>query len=311
MKSVGQILREAREAKGLTVAQAVEGTRSKSQIIKALEEDDFSRFPAPIYTRGFIKIYAEYLGLNAPELISLYQAGHAEADKKQRAPSVLKPGPSHPGTPAAAAPELDLSPPPAPPASAPPAPSQPVLPLMPPEAPPAVSSPKQEPPELELPFDRAPRPAPPAAVVEPPRVAPVLPEAPKQPVSAPLSPAAPEAPAPEAFPMRRKMVPAKPAPRKGVSDEFSLEVREGGVTGAARDRAASLISSAARLPWNRILPRVAGVLGALLLVWLLFNVVHGIVARREARTAAPVVRTPPTPRVLPEPPPLYFPEKAK
>ncbi len=318
MKSVGQILREAREAKGLTVAQAAEGTRSKSQTILALEQDDFSKFPAPIYTRGFIKLYAEFLGLDAPGLISLFQARNADADKLYRPASVLKPGAAHPPPPpAAVTPELDLPPP------------APVIPA--PAAPPAAAPPpKIEAPEPELPFDR---PAPqPVTPVEPPKLAPRLPEAPKQPVSPPTpAPAATPAPTPAPAPApvstpapaptaassapRRKASAVKPAPKAGSSDEFALDVRESVTSQTARDRAASIFAlaraSAVSLPWPRILPRAGAVVGILLLAWLLLTVSRGCVVRRAARTAPPAEATVTPPRGLPEPPPLYFPEKLK
>jgi hypothetical protein len=318
MKTVGQILREAREDKGLTVAQAVEGTRSKSQVILALEQDDFSRFPAPIYTRGFIKLYAEFLGLDASELISLYQARNAEADKLYRPASVLRPGSSHPppAPPPDMTPELDL-PPPAPPAD---------------QAPPTVEAPPPKPVtrELELPFDRPappPKPAPPPPPkpvppppstlhplppaerpkAPPPKLPAVLPEAPKTPI---LSAAEPP---PEPVIPRRKVHAPKPAPKSEGADEFSLEVREGIGSKTARERAASIFElakvSAVGLPWGKILPRAAVVIGALLMAWLLLSVIRGCVNRHHAvavkiEESAPPYNVPP----VPEPPPLYLPD---
>jgi transcriptional regulator with XRE-family HTH domain len=318
MKTVGQILREARERKGLTVAQAVEGTRSKSQVIQQLEQDDFSRFPAPIYTRGFIKLYAEFLGLDASELISLYQARNAEADKLVRPASVLRPGSSHPAPPSPppeTMSELDLPPPP-------PLPmaeekkakqEQPA----PPPARPAGGS------ELELPFDKpaphpAPKPAPPPPVkppprpeppkVQPPKLAPVLPEAPRTPVP----PAATPPPEPPPSPRRKAAVP-KPAPASGGPDEFSLEVREAPSSTTARERAASIFElakvSAVRLPWGKILTRAGVLIGALLVMWLLLSAIRGCVNRHHIAVAkveesAGPYNLPP----VPEPRPLYLPE---
>jgi hypothetical protein len=110
-------------------------------------------------------------------------------------------------------------------------------------------------------------------------------------------------------------VAVKPLPRNGTADEFSLEVRNEGVSSTAKERAASLFrlarASAVRLPWTRIAPRVAAAAGVLVLVWLLLMLVRGCAERRAARTAAPAPAPVPTPRVLPEPPPLYIPETMK
>lgn len=316
MKTVGQILREAREAKGLTIAQAVEGTRSKSQVIQALERDDFSRFPAPIYTRGFIKLYAEFLGLDASEIISLYQARNADTDKLHRPSSVLKPGASHVAAPTPAAQtevELPLPPPEPPPAAAAPA------------APPPPEPARPSIPEPELPFDRpaspvsAPEPvAVPAA--EPPKIVPRLPEAPKVAVT-PEPPKAAEAPPPAAaseyeapvVTPRRKATLPKQAPRSRTADEFALEVRDEDKSETARERAASIFAlarvSAGRLPWVKIATRGGLIVGSLLLAWVLLTVIRGCVNRRHAATLKPVAAAPYNLPPAPEPPPLYLPEK--
>jgi transcriptional regulator with XRE-family HTH domain len=67
--SLGETLRLAREEKGQTVSQVAEATRMMVQIVEDLEREDFRRIAAPIYGRGFIKLYAEHLGLDAEPLI--------------------------------------------------------------------------------------------------------------------------------------------------------------------------------------------------------------------------------------------------
>ena len=49
MATLGQILKEAREKKGVTASQAAAATRMKIQTVEALERDDFSRIAAPTY----------------------------------------------------------------------------------------------------------------------------------------------------------------------------------------------------------------------------------------------------------------------
>ena len=79
MATLGQILKEAREKKNVTASQAAAATRMKIQTVEALERDDFSRMAAPMYAKGFIKLYAEYLGLDAAPLIREYD-GPARAE---------------------------------------------------------------------------------------------------------------------------------------------------------------------------------------------------------------------------------------
>ena len=72
MSSLGTKLRAAREAKGLTASQAGEATHIKVQVIEQLERDDFKKIAAPIYGKGFIKLYAQFLGLDPAPLIHEY-----------------------------------------------------------------------------------------------------------------------------------------------------------------------------------------------------------------------------------------------
>ena len=65
----GKSLREAREAKGYTVAQIAESTHMLVSIVEGLEKEDFSRIAAPIYGRGFVKLYCEAVGLEAKPFV--------------------------------------------------------------------------------------------------------------------------------------------------------------------------------------------------------------------------------------------------
>ena len=65
----GKSLREAREAKGYTVTQIAEMTHMLPSIVEGLEKEDFSRIAAPIYGRGFVKLYCEAVGLEAKPFV--------------------------------------------------------------------------------------------------------------------------------------------------------------------------------------------------------------------------------------------------
>lgn len=69
MPTVGQQLRQAREAQNLTVHQAAEATKIRSDHIRALEDGDFSVFSAPVYIRGSIRTYARLLKLESVPLV--------------------------------------------------------------------------------------------------------------------------------------------------------------------------------------------------------------------------------------------------
>ena len=59
----GNSLRTARETKGYTASQLAEMTHIKASVIEGLENEDFSMIAAPIYGRGFVKLYCEAVGL--------------------------------------------------------------------------------------------------------------------------------------------------------------------------------------------------------------------------------------------------------
>ena len=63
MMEFGKSLRNAREAKGYTIAQIAETTHMLSSIVEGLENEDFSRIAAPIYGRSFVRLYCEAVGL--------------------------------------------------------------------------------------------------------------------------------------------------------------------------------------------------------------------------------------------------------
>ncbi len=72
--ALGEQLRNARLARKETVSQVASATRILVQQIEAIEREDFSRFPAVIYGKGFIRLYAEHVGLDPKPLIAEYLA---------------------------------------------------------------------------------------------------------------------------------------------------------------------------------------------------------------------------------------------
>ncbi|WP_319584684.1 helix-turn-helix domain-containing protein [uncultured Pseudodesulfovibrio sp.] len=67
-QELGEILKNEREAKGLTIKAVMEATKISRVILLALENGDRSALPHPVYTKGFVKSYARLLGLDPDEL---------------------------------------------------------------------------------------------------------------------------------------------------------------------------------------------------------------------------------------------------
>src|SRR6478672_8822214 len=72
VQELGQLLREARERKGVTLADAQQATKIRLSFLQALEKEDFSVLPPPFYIRGFIKTYAVYLNLDPRSTVQFF-----------------------------------------------------------------------------------------------------------------------------------------------------------------------------------------------------------------------------------------------
>jgi cytoskeletal protein RodZ len=69
---IGYSLREARERQGLGYPEIELATKIRAKYIRALEEEDFTSIPGDAYIRGFLRTYAEYLGLDGDVYVDEY-----------------------------------------------------------------------------------------------------------------------------------------------------------------------------------------------------------------------------------------------
>lgn len=86
MGHLGEVLREARRRKGISLAQAERETRIREKYLAALEEEDYESLPGNVYAKGYLRSYAQYLGLDPDKVLQLYPnfppgAGHARPDE--------------------------------------------------------------------------------------------------------------------------------------------------------------------------------------------------------------------------------------
>src|SRR5437016_1165705 len=73
MASLGNYLRELRQRRGLSLEEISRATRVASRYLEALEADQFSALPAPVFTRGFIRAYCHALGESPDEALGRYE----------------------------------------------------------------------------------------------------------------------------------------------------------------------------------------------------------------------------------------------
>src|SRR5688500_2509716 len=93
--SLGEKLRQAREARGLSLSEVAEQTRISSQYLQSIENDEYGILPGGIFNKGFVKSFAKFVGVNEQEaledysrLISASNSAVADEPKRYR-PEVL------------------------------------------------------------------------------------------------------------------------------------------------------------------------------------------------------------------------------
>lgn len=94
MNELGRVLSEARVQRGLTLEDCERDTRISKRYLDALEREDWKVFPAPVYSRAFLRTYAQYLGLNPAELMRTFQAQAEEPPAFQPLPQISTPSPT-------------------------------------------------------------------------------------------------------------------------------------------------------------------------------------------------------------------------
>lgn len=87
--TIGQRLEAARQEKGASVSEAGQATKILPKYIEAMEADNFNVISAPIYVKGFIKIYSQYLGIDPEPMVQEY-SGQIGTVKKTPLPDEVR-----------------------------------------------------------------------------------------------------------------------------------------------------------------------------------------------------------------------------
>lgn len=80
MFEIGNSLREARVRRGIDFAQAELATKIRGKYLRALEEEQFAQLPAQTYVKGFLRTYAEYLGLDGQLYVDEFNSRFVSGD---------------------------------------------------------------------------------------------------------------------------------------------------------------------------------------------------------------------------------------
>lgn len=90
LATFGEDLRREREIRGISLKEISDATKISKRFLEALERNDHKTLPAPVFTRGFVREYARYVGLNAEEMVNRYNFAAAKDDRIEKPPQVTK-----------------------------------------------------------------------------------------------------------------------------------------------------------------------------------------------------------------------------
>ncbi len=88
---LGEVLRAAREARFIDLPRVERDTRIRVRYLVALENGDYRELPGAVYTRGFLRNYGIYLGLDPEYLIDLYRLEVGTPTERRVAPTAPQP----------------------------------------------------------------------------------------------------------------------------------------------------------------------------------------------------------------------------
>ncbi len=82
MEAVGQKLKSAREAKGLSIEEVSKMTKLSEKSLIALENDRYEELPASPYIKGFVKLYAQSVGLDPTQVLEAFRKNQVGETKQ-------------------------------------------------------------------------------------------------------------------------------------------------------------------------------------------------------------------------------------
>lgn len=89
-QTLGSILKRRRESLDISISEAEQATRIRAHYLEALEAGEYDQLKDDVYTKGYVKNYADYLGLEAKPILKLYadeRSGVREMKRQSRRPN--------------------------------------------------------------------------------------------------------------------------------------------------------------------------------------------------------------------------------
>lgn len=89
MKEIGDILKRARQEKGLSLKDIQEVTKIRLRYLEAIDEGDFEAIPGEVYRKGFITNYANVVGLDGQQVLQQYHDLKSVQEEQARQEQLL------------------------------------------------------------------------------------------------------------------------------------------------------------------------------------------------------------------------------
>src|SRR5262249_606343 len=90
MPSFGETLRRERELRQITLREIAEATKINTRYLDALEHDDFRHLPGGVFNKGFVRAYAQFIGVDPESMVMAY----LQEETKQQGPELAPQTPS-------------------------------------------------------------------------------------------------------------------------------------------------------------------------------------------------------------------------
>lgn len=90
MESLGEYLRRQRELKGISLKEISDKTKIGINYLRYIEEDQFDKIPGEVFAKGFLKLYANSIGLQEEGILEKYNTRYKKEEKKDNDQRVIK-----------------------------------------------------------------------------------------------------------------------------------------------------------------------------------------------------------------------------
>jgi cytoskeletal protein RodZ len=104
MSSFGEELKRERELRGISLREVAENTKVNLRYLSALESNEFEHLPGGVFNRGFVRAYAQYIGVDPDAMVDAYtleEQGQASRGRARDRDSFHRPQRNGAGRPAA------------------------------------------------------------------------------------------------------------------------------------------------------------------------------------------------------------------